>query len=269
MSSLRVLSLRRNDSLTELPSRISSLVSLHHLDLSLTHIRGLPQELKALEKLRYLNLEYTHYLSIIPHQLISGFLKLEVLRLLECGSEGVTKEEGNVLCDDAEPLMRELLGLKRLNVLSWSFRSSLAVQKFFKYPKLDLTWLVFVQNLKELEIIVCTEMEEIICVDKLRDVSDISEIIGSEHNFFTQLESLGILYGPDLKSIYPNPLHFPKLKKIGVYGCPKLKKLPINSSSAKERRVVIEGLKEWWEELQWEDQATQNAFSSGVILGGD
>ncbi|GAY67121.1 hypothetical protein CUMW_254060 [Citrus unshiu] len=275
------------------------------------------EELKALEKLRYLNLEYTHYLSIIPHQLISGFLKLEVLRLLECGSEGVTKEEGNVLCDDAEPLMRELLGLKRLNVLSWSFRSSLAVQKFFKYPKLvsitqcvgvsqyenppfnvlhlvymenlqeldllfinleemkidsteeDLTWLVFVQNLKELEIIVCTEMEEIICVDKLRDVSDISEIIGSEHNFFTQLESLGILYGPDLKSIYPNPLHFPKLKKIGVYGCPKLKKLPINSSSVKERRVVIEGLKEWWEELQWEDQATQNAFSSGVILGGD
>ncbi|GAY67119.1 hypothetical protein CUMW_254050 [Citrus unshiu] len=111
-------------------------------------------------------------------------------------------------------------------------------------------------------------MEEIICVDKLRDVSDISEIIGSEHNFFTQLESLGILYGPDLKSIYPNPLHFPKLKKIGVYGCPKLKKLPINSSSVKERRVVIEGLKEWWEELQWEDQATQNAFSSVFLLPG-
>ncbi|KDO38318.1 hypothetical protein CISIN_1g046682mg [Citrus sinensis] len=234
--------------------------------------------------------------------------------------------------------MKELLGLKHLNVLSWSFGSSLAVQKFLKYPKLvsitqfvlvyhcksapfnllhlaymenlqeldledinleemkidsteevkklfqsgfrsldrvvissckkmkDLTWLVFVQILKQLRIVFCTEMEEIISVDKLRDIS---EIIGSEHNFFAQLESLTIKWGRNLKSVYPNPLPLPKLKKIQVRGCPQLKKLPVNSSSVKERRVVIEGEKEWWEELQWEDQATQNAFSSGVVLGDD
>ncbi|KAH9715991.1 putative disease resistance protein [Citrus sinensis] len=312
------------------------LVSLHHLDLSSTNITGLPQELKALEKLRYLNLDYTRFLSIIPHQLISGFSKLEVLRLLSRGRWSVI--EGNVLCDDAEPLMKELLGLKHLNVLSWTFRSSLAVQKFLKYPKLvsitqsvmvcqcesppfnvlhlaymenlqelrisdsnleemktdsteevkklfqsgfrsldrvviwscqkmkDLTWLVFVQILKQLRIVFCTEMEEIISVDKLRDIS---KIIGSEHNFFAQLESLTIKWGRNLKSVYPNPLPFPKLKKIEVRECPQLKKLPLNSSSAKERRVVIEGSKKWWEELQWEDQATQNAFSSGVVLGDD
>ncbi|KAK9232596.1 hypothetical protein WN943_022844 [Citrus x changshan-huyou] len=336
MSSLRVLSLSENFYLSTLPSGISSLVSLHHLDLSSTDITGLPQELKALEKLRYLNLDYTEYLSIIPHQLISGFSKLEVLRLFACGRGGVTEEEeGNVLCDDAEPLMKELLGLKHLNVLSWSFRSSLAVQKFLKYPKLvsitqsvwvyqcesppfnvlhlaymenlqelelescnleemkidsteevkklfqsgfrslntvrvddcekakDFTWLVFVQNLKELRIEFCDEMEEIIGVDKLRDISD---IIGSEHNFFAQLEYLTIRWGINLKSVYPNPLPFPKLKKIQVRECPQLKKLPLNSSSAKERRVVIEGAKKWWEELQWEDQATQNAFSPGFSM---
>ena len=334
MSSLRVLALGRNFFLSKLRSGIANLVSLHHLDLSSTDITGLPQDLKALEKLRYLNLDHAYKLSIIPHQLKSGFSKLEVLRLLECGSGGVTEEEGNVLCDDAEPLMKELLGLKHLNVLSWSFRSSLAVQKFFKYPKLvsitqsvgayryesppfnvldlaymenlqelelentnleemkidsteevkklfqsgfrslntvrvngcevkDLTWLVFVQNLKELEISFCHAVEDIIIVDKLRDIS---EIIGLEHNFFAQLEYLRILYGRNLKSIYPNPLPFPKLKKIQVLHCPELKKLPLNSSSPKERRVVIEGRKEWWEELQWEDPATQNAFSSGVVL---
>ncbi|KAH9715994.1 Disease resistance protein RPS5 [Citrus sinensis] len=342
MSTLRVLSLRRNTSLSKLPSGISSLVSLHHLDLSWTEITGLPQELKALEKLRYLNLENVFELSVIPHQLISGFSKLEVLRLFGSVGRGVTEEEeeGNVLCDDAEPLMKELLGLKHLNVLSWSFRSSLAVQKFLKYPKLvsitqsvwvecgmytrppfnvlhlaymenlqelrlsqsdleemkidsteevkklfqsgfrslntvdvfycqkakDLTWLVFVQNLKELFIQFCIDVEEIISVDKL---GYISEIIGSEHNFFAQLESLTIWMGINLKSVYPNPLPFPKLKKIEVRVCPQLKKLPLNSSSAKERRVVIRGEKEWWEELQWEDQATQNAFSSGVILTED
>ncbi|KAH9716012.1 putative disease resistance protein [Citrus sinensis] len=85
MSSLRVLSLRINLSLSKLPSGISSLVSLHHLDLSSTDITGLPQELKALEKLRYLNLDYAFHLSIIPHELISGFSKLEVLRLRGCG----------------------------------------------------------------------------------------------------------------------------------------------------------------------------------------
>lgn len=336
MSSLRVLSLRGNFPLRTLPSGISGLVSLHHLDLSSTNITGLPQELKALEKLRYLNLDYTRFLSIIPHQLISGFSKLEVLRLLSRGRWSVI--EGNVLCDDSEPLMKELLGLKHLNVLSWTFRSSLAVQKFLKYPKLvsitqsvmvcqcesqpfnvlhlaymenlqelrisnsnleemktdsteevkklfqsgfrsldrvviwscqkmkDLTWLVFVQILKQLRIVFCTEMEEIISVDKLRDIS---KIIGSEHNFFAQLESLTIKWGRNLKSVYPNPLPFPKLKKIEVRECPQLKKLPLNSSSAKERRVVIEGSKKWWEELQWEDQATQNAFSSGVVLGDD
>ncbi|XP_006427705.2 probable disease resistance protein At5g63020 [Citrus clementina] len=340
MSSLRVLSLSENFHLSTLPSGISSLVSLHHLDLSRTHITGLPQELKALEKLRYLNLEYTQYLSIIPHQLISGFSKLEVLRLLFCGRKGVIEEEeGNVLCDDAESLMKELLGLKHLNFLSWSFRSSLAVQKFLKYPKLvsitqsvrvecggkfttrppfnvlhmaymenlqelrlttssleemkidsteevkklfqsgfrsldtvdlfycqkakDLTWLVFVQNLKELRIVYCEYVEEIIGADKLRDIS---EIVGSEHNVFAELEFLSLWGGINLKSVYPNPLPFPKLKKIQVLHCRQLKKLPLNSSSAKLRRAVIEGTKKWWEELQWEDQATQNAFSSGAVL---
>ncbi|KAL9463240.1 hypothetical protein AB3S75_001111 [Citrus x aurantiifolia] len=90
LPSLRVLNLSENDSLTQLPVGISSLVSLHHLDLSFTGVRGLPQELKAL-----------------------------VLRMLHCGSaHRPIVEEGNVLSDDAESLMKEIHCLEHLNLIT-------------------------------------------------------------------------------------------------------------------------------------------------------
>ncbi|KAJ0075002.1 hypothetical protein Patl1_34803 [Pistacia atlantica] len=64
----------------------------------------------------------------------------------------------------------------------------------------------------------------------------------------------------DLKSIYLKALPFLHLKKILVNECPKLKKLPLDFTSAKERTIVIMGPEEWWKELQWEDEATPNAF---------
>ncbi|KAH9714957.1 putative disease resistance protein [Citrus sinensis] len=322
LPSLRVLNLSENDSLTELPAGISSLVSLHHLDLSWTDIRGLPQELKALVNLRYLNLEYTFEISRIPEQLISSFSKLQVLRMLRCGSNHrPIVEEGNVLSDDAESLMKEIHCLEQLNLITLSLHGSRGVENFLKFPKLqnitqalhiehcnslplnllhlanmehleelsiwdsnledwnvdcagevqkmrklsilrssnvkDLTWLVFVPNLKWLRIHHCGDMEEIISVEKL---SEVSEMMG-ELNLFSELEFLSLGNASNLKRIYRDPLPFPQLEEIRISKCPKLKKLPLNSSSAKGLKIVIWGKKEWWEELQWEDQATQNAFS--------
>lgn len=48
MPSLKVLSMSNITQLTNLPSGISMLVSLKHLDLSYTSIKELPEELKAL-----------------------------------------------------------------------------------------------------------------------------------------------------------------------------------------------------------------------------
>ncbi|KAK9232206.1 hypothetical protein WN943_022451 [Citrus x changshan-huyou] len=325
LPSLRVLNLSGNHYLTELPAGILSLVSLNHLDLSWTGISGLPQELKALVNLRYLNLDYTNEMCKIPEQLISSFSKLQVLRMLHCGSNHwPIAEEGNVLSDDAESLMKEIHCLEQLNLIALSLRGSRGVENFLKFPKLqnitqalciehcnslplnllhlanmehlqlfsiwdsnledwnvdcagevqkmrklhfvtiykcsnvkDLTWLVFVPNLKWLSVNVCFDMEEIISVEKL---SGVSEMMG-ELNLFSELESLTLQNASNLKRIYRGPLPFPQLKQIDIMRCPKLKKLPLNSSSAKGRKIVIYGEKEWWEELQWEDQATQNAFS--------
>ncbi|GAY66110.1 hypothetical protein CUMW_246130 [Citrus unshiu] len=124
----------------------------------------------------------------------------------------------------------------------------------------DLTWLVFVPNLKWLRIVGCDDLEEIISVENFEKLSEVSEMMG-ELNLFTELESLILRNASNLKRIYRDPLPFPRLKEILILKCPKLKKLPLNSSSAKGRKIVIYGEKEWWEELQWEDQATQNAFS--------
>ncbi|KDO36960.1 hypothetical protein CISIN_1g010089mg [Citrus sinensis] len=109
LPSLRVLNLSVNHYLTELPVGISSLVSLHHLDLSSTKVRGLPQELKAL-----------------------------VLRMLHCGSNHwPIAEEGNVLSDDAESLMKEIHCLEQLNLIALSLRGSRGVENFLKFPKLQ------------------------------------------------------------------------------------------------------------------------------------
>ncbi|KDO38938.1 hypothetical protein CISIN_1g040659mg, partial [Citrus sinensis] len=300
LPSLRVLNLSGNHYLTELRVGISSLVSLHQLDLSHTHISGLPQELKALVNLRYLNLEYTHEMSRIPEQLISSFSKLQVLRMLFCGSNHrPIVEEGNVLSDDAESLMKEIHCLEQLNLITLSLQGSRGVENFLKFPKLqnitqslsiehcnslplnllhlanmehleklyieesnledwnvdcagevqkmrklhsiliwncsnvkDLTWLVFAPNLKCLRIH-CDDMEEIISVEKL---SEVSEMMG-ELNLFAKLEDLWLESASNLKRIYRDPLPFPQLKQIDIMRCPKLKKLPLNSSSAKGRKI--------------------------------
>lgn len=64
----------------------------------------------------------------------------------------------------------------------------------------------------------------------------------------------------NLKSIYCDPLPFPQLKKIEVTGCPKMKKLPLDSSRAMGHKIVVKGNIDWWIDLQWEDRVTQKSF---------
>ncbi|TXG69212.1 hypothetical protein EZV62_004147 [Acer yangbiense] len=120
----------------------------------------------------------------------------------------------------------------------------------------DLTWLALAPNLKRLRILF-SHMEEIISVGKFGEVSEMMEIAQP----FEKLEFLELRYLRKLKCIYWNPLPFQQLKEIRISDCPELKQLPLNSDSAKQRKnIVIVGEKSWWKKLQWEDQATENAF---------
>ncbi|XP_021646775.2 probable disease resistance protein At5g63020 [Hevea brasiliensis] len=120
----------------------------------------------------------------------------------------------------------------------------------------DLTWLILAPNLTNLSVFVNKHIEEIISVKKFDDV----EVLDENSNPFLKLQVLSLNKLPVLKSIYPKALSFPFLEQIEVYKCPQLKKLPLNSSSAKGCKVVIEAEEKWWKDVEWEDDSTKTTF---------
>lgn len=328
MRGLKVLNLSYNSDIEELPEAISKLVSLEYLDLSWTKIRQLPIELKALEKLKCLNLECFPHNIRIPRQLISVFIKMQVLTMVGCyySLEGVG-------CDNGEWLVEELECLMHLNVLTVTITSASGLDRFlsserlcsstvhidlqlFKESKrldvlflanmrclnslhlrdcgileelkimesaqspiasqqycfeslrhvvindcsklMDITWVILAPNLRYLNVSFCCNMEEIINERKLNQVGD--QLVVETLCICAKLESLFLDCLPELESIYWDTLPLSCLKDIKVVECPKLKRLPLNSSSAKECKIRIKGREEWWKELRWEDEYTRNRF---------
>lgn len=126
----------------------------------------------------------------------------------------------------------------------------------------DITWLIFAPNLRILEISECFEMKEIISKAK---VDEFGATAGNHHQIpFAKLESLKLARLPNLESVYWTPLSLSHLKEIRIFKCPRLWKLPLDSNSAKERKIVIKGEIDWWHGLQF-DLATRNAFSPCFI----
>ncbi|KAB2095184.1 hypothetical protein ERO13_A01G018460v2 [Gossypium hirsutum] len=92
-------------------------------------------------------------------------------------------------------------------------------------------------------------------------LSEVAELKGNS-NLFSKLEFLHLNNLPKMKTIYPHALLFPQLKRITILKCPMLKKFPLNSNSAKGRRLVIEGDEGWWKDVGWKDESTQIALLS-------
>nr|AAN62351.1 NBS-LRR type disease resistance protein [Citrus trifoliata] len=136
------------------------------------------------------------------------------------------------------------------------FQSLEKIQIYGCHRLKNLTFLLFAPNLKSIEVSSCFAMEEIISEVKFADFPEVMPIIKP----FAQLYSLRLGGLTVLKSIYKRPLPFPCLRDLTVNSCDELRKLPLDSNSAKERKIVIRGYTKWWEQLQWEDQDTQNAF---------
>ncbi|XP_031265180.1 probable disease resistance protein At5g63020 [Pistacia vera] len=122
----------------------------------------------------------------------------------------------------------------------------------------DLTWLILAPNLRSLSVLNCFDMEEIIDISKFGEVQ---KIMGNL-NPFAKVNVFTLQVLPKLKSIHRNALSLPLLQKMNIFECPLLKKLPLDSSRAitNKREFIIRGDKDWWEELEWEDETTQNVF---------
>ncbi|XP_065850677.1 probable disease resistance protein At5g63020 isoform X2 [Euphorbia lathyris] len=120
----------------------------------------------------------------------------------------------------------------------------------------DLSWVILVPNLTVLMVKCCEDMEEIISDARMGELSEGREDLKP----FAKLESLTLESLPNLESIYSKVLPFPCLKKIEVIECSLLRKLPVNSDCAKASEMIIEGEEEWWNDIQWEDDATKTTF---------
>ncbi|XP_004306134.1 PREDICTED: probable disease resistance protein At5g63020 [Fragaria vesca subsp. vesca] len=342
MSNLLVLDLSSNKDLAQLPVGVSSLVSLHHLNLSNTGIKELPTELKCLERLEYLNFENTPNLYSLPPTLISSFRMLKVLRMVHSGPDS---EDQNHF-DDEKAMVKELHGLKHLDYLTLDIRSTSCFQNFISckllscctrllyllgydnhsssldissmgkkhleqlnirgYPNLedvvldidwagglagnnlrnaimrihncfhglqmimiqycdnlkDLTQLCFAPNLISVYVLCCSRMETIIDIKKLGGDANVRK----EFNLFAKMGHLDVRWLPALKSIYGATLPFPCLSYINVDGCPELKKLPLDSSSAQGgTNLTLRGEQDWWDGLQWDDQLALDTFRPSYI----
>ncbi|KAM7254634.1 hypothetical protein ACFE04_004014 [Oxalis oulophora] len=122
----------------------------------------------------------------------------------------------------------------------------------------DLTWLILAPNLNSLKVSYCNGMEEIINDGK----SDLLESIKP----FAKLEVLNLQILPKLKSICEKSLPLTCLREIVATSCPQLVKLPLDSKNGQDRKIVIKGYQSWWDELEWEDEATKTAFASSFMV---
>ncbi|KAI6689551.1 hypothetical protein NL676_026379 [Syzygium grande] len=119
----------------------------------------------------------------------------------------------------------------------------------------DLSWLVHAPKLRELRVISCDSMERIIGDGFARE-----ELADS--GLFSRLEFLELYSLPKLTSICDQALSFPQRVIFRVRGCHGLRKLPLDSSSARGSFEVW-GDQSWWAEFEWDPTARVT-----VELGG-
>ncbi|MBA0880957.1 hypothetical protein Goshw_023247, partial [Gossypium schwendimanii] len=171
--------------------------------------------------------------------------RLETLQFLYCGI--------------MEIKMEKLSTWVSSSTNSTSCFHALSTVKVFHCKKLrDMTWLILAPNLRNLDIFGCFEMEAILSEEKLGEVAGVTGIPYPKS--FLKLETLYLCHLPKLKSIYRDALPFPCLKHINIKYCEELKKLPLNPDSAKGNLLSIEGSKDWWARVEWENEATRDAF---------
>ncbi|KAI3941744.1 hypothetical protein MKW92_021601 [Papaver armeniacum] len=114
----------------------------------------------------------------------------------------------------------------------------------------DITWLIYAQNLETLFLVELDGLEEII-----------SNGLATEEklkNTFSRLNHLRLDSLRNLKRVCDHNVQFFLLGNFAVFKCPELKKLPFNTNSVIPQTLRMIGEKQWWESLEWEDEATKS-----------
>lgn len=130
--------------------------------------------------------------------------------------------------------------------------------------------------LRHLSIILCPDIQNLTCLVhvpslqflSLSNCHSLEEIVGTyasgsseSRNYFSNLMAVDLDGLPTLRSICSGTVAFPSLQTLSITGCPSLKKLPFNSESARRSLISVRASAEWWNQLEWEDEATKDIFT--------
>lgn len=134
-------------------------------------------------------------------------------------------------------------------------------------------------HLQQIIIGSCPSLQDLSCfwhipsvqVIRIRDCQELQEILPAPTNQqvkntscpitpFPILQFMELVKLSNLKSIFNTcPLSFPSLRTLEVQECPQLKKVPFDLQTAKSITCII-GSKEWWEQLEWDDDNIKRAL---------
>ncbi|KAM7478733.1 hypothetical protein LguiA_026946 [Lonicera macranthoides] len=202
--------------------------------------------------------------------------KLKFCLLVECNEMNAVVEgadfydqqgDKRINRADRKPALRLLqyLGIHYMKNLECVWRgpavsgclSSLQILDLHTCPNLSTIFcpllLCNLTNLKELTLEDCPKVKSVICVDSC-----------SYEFLLPSLEKISLLDLPELVSVFSGARIAPKLERMLVYNCPKLKTLsPMETSSMKE----IKGEREWWEGLEWHKSEQRSNQDENDLLG--
>ncbi|XP_077231956.1 disease resistance protein At4g27190-like [Tasmannia lanceolata] len=199
---------------------------------------------------------------------VENLNELKKCRIVRC-QEMVTVMDWNGLQEETTALPTlEYLSLYSLPNLRSLWEGSMPPGTLSSLTKLRLTnchklrnlfsWgrtnLQQLPNLQELRVWGCDELEEII-VNEEEKVDQLQHDDDDDDAALPKLRELHLQSLPQLGSICKGvSLAFTALEKIQVLSCSNLKRLPVGIKKAPNLRQ-IRGEREWWEALEWENDA--------------
>ncbi|KAK7362941.1 hypothetical protein VNO77_05066 [Canavalia gladiata] len=277
MTKLKVLDLSYT-TIGHLPFEIGKLINLEFLNLS-NFLNMFQIELKNLKNLRVLLMEdFYSKLKVIP---LEG-IEIESLERLKVFRFSYSYDNNHKNVEGEEELLEKLESLTELEEVCMELRTLTGMRKLLQSTKLlscsthfflqliegplemasiletlsTMMHLKYAPLLRFLRVECCGSIEEVVKEDGGSDSDD------ANNHIFSNLTRLILSSLPKLKSIHKKALSFPFLKFIRVLACPNLKKLPLNSNSAKDTLIRIIGEHDWWNNLEWEDPALRDQFHS-------
>lgn len=173
------------------------------------------------------------------------FVTLSKLRMTDCDiKESETEWEENRRLQCSSPAPSNQITPRTL----W-FKTLSAVVLHSCLDLMDLTWLIYAANLESLEVKNSPKMKEVISQQKVGYV-----VVEP----FQKLQVFELGYLNELESIYWTPLLLPRLQNVSITKCPKLRKLPLHSTSVERVDALhIEVDDGWLVGVEWEDGAEE------------